>query len=143
MRILLISLLCLSTSFISFCQPVNSSNKDGGSIRKWSTIQYNYEGDLNQIIKNLRKDLGKEIILKESTTSRQVLFKFKRPEWAKEKIEIFFWAFSNQDKHFITISCKDKHENDYLDPESPSRVLIVQYFENAFKFQFKHEDTNH
>jgi hypothetical protein len=130
MRIQLI-LFCLTISIISVGQ-VKTWDKDKGT-RSGSMIQYKYKGDLNQIIKKIRKDFGREVILQENISGRQVKFMFKKIEWAEEKLEVLFWAMSNEDKHIVTIICSDKDGNDYLKSDSPSRPLIEEYFDNAFK----------
>src|SRR5688572_5326392 len=128
MRNLLI-LMILTLSITSFGQ-FKSEGK--GGTRSGDFIQYVYDGDLDPIVSTIRQDLGREEVIFENISGRQLKFTFKKTEWAEEKLEILFSAMSNEKKHIVSITCFNRKGKDYLNKTLPSRPLIEEYFNKIF-----------
>jgi hypothetical protein len=126
----LIALIIITISSVSFGQ-ARSSDK-GKEPNSATLIQYNYEGNINLIIKTVRKDFGREEILREDLHGKELKFVFQKDDWADEKLQVFFWIMSHGNKHIVNITCFDEDGKDYLNGTQPSRTLIEEYFNKVF-----------
>lgn len=93
-----------------------------------------YNGDISNVINQLKKDLGRGEVILDNSTNHQIVFKkIVKPEWSENKMNMKFNAFSNKEQHTITITCMDNKKNDYLKPGSESQKKIKAYLQEVIK----------